>query len=131
MHGVHLRQPYVAIYARTFVEPAVTEAGIHSQDDVVPAAVIQEVGEIETERSVAIVVASDEATVHKHKHIAKGTIELDQNAAAEVARWNFELAPVPAHAVFGIPAAERLKAVGTQRTVSTPRVLTHDLNFLV
>src|SRR6266498_1569162 len=129
MNGIHFRQPYVAIYAGTFVKPTVAEAGVHSQDNVVPAAVIQKIGEIEAEWCVAIVVTPDEAPVHEHKHIAKSTVELDPDAAAQVARRNFKLAPVPAHAVFGIPTAQRLIAVGAQLIVPDTRVIANEWLF--
>src|SRR6266496_1031479 len=129
MNGVHLRQPDVAVYARALIEPTVAETGVHSQDDVVLAAVIQEIGEIETKRSVAIVVAPDKASVDKHEHIAEGAVELDPDTAAEVARWNFELAPVPAHAGFRIAAAQRLIPVGAQLIVPAARVITNEWQF--
>ena len=108
---IGLGQPHVAIDARALVEPAVAEAGVHARHDVVLRAVAQKVRQVEAERRVAVVVAADEAAVHKDQHVAEGAVELDRDAPAQVAGRNLELAPVPAHAGLRIAAAEGLVAV--------------------
>ena len=105
--AIGLGEPHMAIDAGALVEPAVAEAGVDARDDVVLRAVGEEVGQIEAEGRIAVVVAADEAAVDKDQHVAEGAVELDRDAAAQVAGGNLELAPIPAHAGLGIAAAER------------------------
>jgi hypothetical protein len=119
----------VSIYARTLIKPTIAEARINTQNNAVPATVIQEVGEVETERYIAIVVAADEASVDKHKHIAKCTVELDPNAPPEVACWNFEFAAVPTHARFRISTAQGLIPMRAQLIVPVTRIITDEWEF--
>ena len=49
--------------------------------------------------------------VHENVRIAKNAIELEPDAPTAIRFRDFELAPVPAHAVFGKCASERLVAV--------------------
>ena len=108
---IRLGKPHVPIDSGALIEPSVAEARIHAQNNVVLGAIGEEVGQIAVERRIAVVVAADKAAVHEDQHAAEGAIELHGDAAAEVARGNLEFAAVPAHAGFGIPAADGLEAV--------------------
>ena len=112
MQRIGLGEPDMAIDAGALVEPAVAKAGVNAAHDVVLRAVGEKVRQVEAEGRVAVVVAADEAAIHKDKHVAEGAIEFDRNAAALVAGRNLELAAIPAHAGLGIAAAKGLVAVG-------------------
>src|SRR5271165_2864244 len=118
MDRVELREPDVAVNAGPLVEPAVAEAGVDAEGDAVFAAVVEKVGEVETEGSVAVVVAADEAAVDEDDDAAEGAIELHPGAAAGVGSGDVELAAVPADTGLGIAAAERLVAMGLQLIVA-------------
>jgi len=53
------------------------------------------------EGRVTIVITADEAAVDEDQYIAEGSVELDRNAPARVARRNLELAPVQPTLVSG------------------------------
>ena len=96
---------------RALVKPAIAEAGIDTQHDVIGCAAGKKIGEVKTERRVAVVVAPDEAAIDENEHAAKGAIELDGDAAAQVAGWDVECSAVPADAGFRKAAADGLVAV--------------------
>ncbi len=108
---VGLGQPHMAVDAGAFIKPAIAEAGVHADDQIVLAAIIQKVGQVEAEGRVAIVVATHERAVQEHQRVAEGSVELDRHAPSGVFLGNIEDAPVPAHAGLGIAAAQRLVAV--------------------
>src|ERR1035437_465320 len=120
MHGIGLSQPDVPVDTGAFVEPALAEAGVDPQDNVVYRAVGEEIRQIEAERNIAVVAAADEAAVDENHHIAKSAVELNPDAAANIARGDLEFAPVPAYAGFRVAASQRLVAVPAQRIVSSP-----------
>ena len=123
VHGVQLGQPDVAVDARALVEPAVAEAGVDAQGDDVPAAVVEEIAEVEAERRVAVVVPADEAAVDEQHDVAHRAVELDPDAAAAIAGGKLEGAPVPAHAGRREAAAQRLVAVRGQAGVVVAAVV--------
>src|ERR1035441_1011563 len=110
MHGIGLSQPDVPVDTGAFVEPALAEAGVDPQDNVVYRAVGEQIRQIEAERDIAVVTAADEAAVDENHHIAKSAVELNPDAAANIAGRDLEFAPVPPHAGFGIAPAERLRS---------------------
>src|SRR5208282_1842162 len=55
---IGLGEPHVPVNSRAFVEPAVAKTRVHAHYQIVLAPVVQIVGEIETERRVAVVVAA-------------------------------------------------------------------------
>ena len=115
---VRLGQPYVPVDPGAFVEPAISEAGIHADDQKILAAVIQKIGDVKAKGRIAIVVAAHERAVQEDERAAEGAVELDPHAPAFVFFRNVEGAPVPAHAGFGIAAAQRLVAVTLQLRVA-------------
>ena len=82
MQRIRLRQPHMPVNSRAFVKPAIAEARVHAHDQKILPPVVQEVGHIEVERSVAVVVAPDEVSVEKHNRAAERAIELDDDAAS-------------------------------------------------
>ena len=106
-----LDQPDVAIDPCAFVEPAFTGRRVDAHRDHVAGAVVEEIGEIDTERRVAALVASDDVAVAEDHAVAEHAVELDGNAATEIARRNLERAPIPADAGLGKLASQRLEAV--------------------
>ena len=90
MHRVGLGEPDVPINARALIEPAVAQARVHAQHDAVLAAIGEKVGDVELERSVAVVIAADEAAIHEDDDASEGAVELHREAAALVAGGNFE-----------------------------------------
>ena len=92
---VGLGKPHMAVDAGALVEPSVAEAGIDAGDDVVFGAVGEEVGEVELEGRVAVVVAADEASVDEEDDVTESAIKLDRNALAEIGGGDFKLAAIP------------------------------------
>src|ERR1700691_1096670 len=111
MQRIGLGQPHMAIDARALVKPSVAKAGVDARDNIVLRAIGQKVRQIETERRIAVVVATDEAAIDKDNHIAKRAVELNRNPLARVARRNLELAPVPTDAGLRITPSKRLESV--------------------
>ena len=110
-------EPYVPVNSGALVEPPIAIASVHARHNAVLRADGEKVGNVEAEGRVAVVVAPDEAPVHKHHHIAKGAVKLDRNAPPGVARGNVELAPVPPHAGLGIAPPQRLESMRRKRVV--------------
>ena len=77
MDGIGFGEPDVAIDACAFVEPAVAEAGVHTDDEEVFLAVLNVVTYVKGKGGVAVVVAADEVAVEEDESAAKGTIEVD------------------------------------------------------
>ena len=107
----------MAIDSRTLVEPAGAIAGIDADDDAVPGADGEKVGDVVVERRVAAVVAAEITAVNEDHRVAESAVELDGDASAGIARRNVELAPIPSDAGLRILAAEGLKAVRRQGIV--------------
>src|SRR5436305_5069742 len=111
MQRVGLSQPNVAINPRALVEPSVAKAGVHADDQKILSAEVCEISEVETEWSVAVVVASDEVSIQKYERAAKGSVELHANTPPGVFFAKIERTPVPADARLRISAPERLIAM--------------------
>ena len=120
---IGLRQPHVPVDSCALVEPPVAKGRVHARHDAVFGSDGEEVGDVEAEWRVAVVVAADEAPVHKDEHVAERSIELDGDAAACVARGNVEFVPVPPHAGLRIAPPQRLVSVRHQRVVPSKRQL--------
>src|SRR5215831_17722128 len=101
----------MSIDACALVEPAIAEARIHANHQIVLSAVVQEISQLEAERRVAVVVAADEISVKEDECAAEGAIELDRDTSAIILGGNVERAAIPSNAGFGIAASERLVAV--------------------
>ena len=54
------------VNARAFVEPAVAEAGVHANNNRIAAAVVQEIGDIELEGRVTVIISADKTSIHEH-----------------------------------------------------------------
>ena len=117
MDCIGLRKPDVAIDTRALIEPAVAEAGIHADDEEVFLPRVDEVGDVEAEGRVAVVVAPDEVAVKEDERIAEGAVELDGDALAGVACGQVEAAAIPADGGLRIAAAERLEAVAFELVI--------------
>src|ERR1035441_1740755 len=126
VHSIGFEQPDVPVDARALVKPAVSEAGVDAQNDVVLRAVGEEIRKIEAERDIAIVAAADEAAVDENQKIAEGAVELNPDAAANIARGDLEFAPVPLHAGFGIAAPQRLVTMRARRIISASRIVVNE-----
>ncbi len=124
--GVSFGEPDVAVDAGSFIEPAVAEAGVGTDDDVILRAVVEEVREVETEGGVAVVVAADEAAVDEDEHIANGAVEFDPDATAEIGRGNFKFAAVPADTGLGVATAEGLVTVGLHGVVGAAQIIVNE-----
>ncbi len=111
MQRIGLGQPDVPIDPCSLVKPAIAEAGVHADEQKILAAKIHEVGKVEAERSVSVIVASNEISIQKHESAAKGSIEFHADTAPRIFFGNIEGPPVPADAGFGIAAPERLIAM--------------------
>src|SRR3569833_2197352 len=117
MHGIGLREPDMTIDARALVEPPIAETGIDS-DHTVLRTVGEEVGEIEAEGSIAVVVSAHEAPVYEDEGVTEGAIELNPDSPARVGGRDLELSPVPSHAGFRITPPERFEAVRAKGRVA-------------
>src|SRR5262249_7485827 len=123
---VHRRcfaEPQMAIDSGAFIEPAVAEAGVHANHEIVFFSVAKEVAQVETERRVAVVVAADEISVEKDESAAESPVEFEDDAAALVFFGDVESAAVPADAGFRISSAERLVTVAVLLFVAHERQL--------
>ncbi len=123
MQRIGLCEPHMPVDSGALVEPAVAKGRVHARHDAVLLADGEEVGDVETEWRVAVVVAADEAPVHKDEHVAECAIELDGDAAAGISSRNVELVPVPPHACLGIAPPQRLIPVRLERVVPHKRQL--------
>ena len=70
----------MAIDARALVEPAFAERRIDPHGDDVPAAtlasvIVEEIVDLDAERRVAAVVATDDMAVHEHQAIPEYAVE--------------------------------------------------------
>ena len=111
MQRIRFRQPHVPVNPRAFVEPAVAKAGVHPDHQKILSAVVGEVGDVEREGRVAVIVASDEISVEEHQRAAEGAVELQCDTPPLIFFRDVEGSPVPAHAGFRIAPAQRLVAV--------------------
>jgi len=107
-------EPDVTVDSGALVEPAVAEAGVHADDEIVLLAGVDEVGDVEAEGGVAVVVAADEVAVEEDERVAEGAVELEGEALAGVGCGQVEAAAIPADRGLGIAAAERLVAVAVE-----------------
>src|SRR5690348_4855203 len=106
-----LNEPDVTVESRALVEPPISKGGVHANHEVILFAIVEEIGDIEAEGSVAVVVAADKATVHKNERTAESPIELQHDPAALVAGGNIEHSAIPADAGFRLAAAKRFVTV--------------------
>src|ERR1700681_3591807 len=113
----------MAIDGCTFIEPGIAEAGVHAHEQIVLAAVIQKVSQIEAERGVSIVIAPHERAVQEHQRIAKGPVELQHHAPAGIFFGDIKNSSIPSHAGFWIAATQRLVAMPLQFFVANKRQL--------
>src|ERR1035441_9676870 len=118
---VALGQPYMPVDARALVEPTVAKARFHANNQIVLAAVVDEVGQIEAERSIPVVVSANELSVEKDQRIAEPTVELNRHSTPAIAIRNLNRTAIPTHAGLRIAAAEWLVAVPLQRLVMHER----------
>src|SRR3984957_4514155 len=95
------------IDSSAFVKPAVAESRVHTNRDAVLLAIKKKIGQIKTERRVAIVVAPDEIAVAENQRAAKRAIEIQEEPAAQFALGHIKHSAVPAHAGLGITPAQR------------------------
>ena len=112
MQRVGLGEPDMAIEARTLVPPALLRGGVHPHGDDIAAAVVQVVGEVHPEARVAAGLAPQVVPVDPDDAVAEDAVELQRDAPTLRRRRDGQLAPVPADAVLGERAADRLRAMG-------------------
>ena len=80
MQRIRLGQPHVPVNACALVKPAIAEARVHADDQIILAAIIQKIAQVEAEGRIAVVVAADEISIQKHERVAKRAIELHADA---------------------------------------------------
>src|SRR5690349_1878971 len=98
MQLIRLGQPYMAVNARAFIEPAVAKAGVHAHHQKILPAVVQKIRHVEAEGCVTVVVAPDEISVQENQSAAKRAVKLDRDAPPLILFRGIEGAPVPTHA---------------------------------
>src|SRR5436305_4920214 len=123
MQRIGLGQPDVPIYPCSLVKPAIAEAGVHADEQEILAAKIHEVGKVEAERSVSVIVASNEISIQKHESAAKGSIEFHADTAPGIFFGNIEGPPVPADARLRITTPEWLVAMTLLLFIANERQL--------
>src|SRR6185437_10951549 len=106
-----LNEPDVTVESRALVKPSISEGGVHANHKVILLAIVEEIGDIEAEGGITVVVATDKATVYKNERTTESPIELQHDPAALVACGNIEHSPVPANAGFRVAAAKRFVTV--------------------
>ncbi len=110
--GASLHQIGMAIEAGAFVEPSLAERGIDADgQDIGATVIIEEIGEIDAEGSVAARILADDAAVHEDEAVAEDAVELQPDPAVPIGRADGKGAAIPADAVFRIFAPDRLEAV--------------------
>src|SRR6185312_10054140 len=107
VQGIGLGKPDVPIDARPLVKPAIAEACIHPHDQIILAAIVKEVGKVEAEGCVSVVVPANKVSVQKDQRVAECAVEFNGHAAAAIAVGNFERAAIPPNARLRIFPAER------------------------
>ena len=112
---IGLGQPDVAVDPGSFVKPAFAQGGIHPHAQHVLAAIVEKVGQIGGERGIAALVAGDEIAVDDHLCVAEHAIEFHHDALAKVVGRDLEHPTIPADAVLGPIAPQRLIAVRRRR----------------
>src|SRR3954470_6975003 len=95
MQRISFGQPNVAVDSGPLVEPAIAEARVHADHQIVLFSISQEVANIEAKWRIAVVVAADEIAVQKHQSTAEGSIEFNNGSPRGIFLWNIECAPVP------------------------------------
>src|SRR5271165_1517439 len=111
------------------IKPAVSEAGIDAQNNIVTRSIREKIGELELKWDVAIVVSAHKTAIDKDQRVPEDSVELDPGAAACVAGRNLEFAPIPAHAGFRIAPAQRFVSVRAQLAVSGSCIVVHKRKF--
>ncbi len=111
----------MAIDACALIKPSITETRIHSGDDVIRLTKSKKVRKIEAKRCVSIVIATNKAAIHKHKNVAKCSVEFHPDTAPTIRRRNIEGPPIPSDARFGISPAKRLESVRSKFVVANKR----------
>ena len=104
-------QPYMAIDARTLVEPAFLERSVHAHTDEIRVTVVQVFGDIERLRDVATLFTTQIKTVHPDAGVAEDAVELQLEVLAQVGFVDGEHLTIPAHRRSRILPAHGLIAV--------------------
>src|SRR3954467_11026643 len=106
-----LGEPNMPVDARAFVEPAIPEARVHADDEIILLSVPQKIAQIEEKGRVAVVIAANEISIQEHDGVTECAIKPNADALARVLLGDVEGSPVPSHAGFGIAPAKRLVSV--------------------
>ena len=112
----------MAVDPRAFVEPAFAERRIdpHGNDVLAVAfasVIVEEIVDLDAERCVAAVVATDDMAVHEDQTIPEYAIELEPHATPAIGRGDGDRAAIPADTVFGMCAADRLEPMRGDRVL--------------
>src|SRR5579859_2941591 len=99
------------VYSCALIEPAVAKTRVHAHNQIVLSAKIGEVGYVEAEWSIAVVITPDKVSVQEYQRAAEGAIKQDAHAPAGIFFRKVERAAVPSNAGFRIAPPERFVAV--------------------
>src|SRR6185437_1062579 len=98
-------QPDVTVDSSAFIEPTLAKGGVHSYHEYVARAVTDEVADVEAEGGVAVIISPDETAIDEYQRAAKGAVEFEHDATAEIACGNVETASIPADGGLRIVSA--------------------------
>lgn len=111
VEGIGFGEPDMPIDASAFIKPSVAETGIDAGHNIILCAVAQEIGDVELERRIAVIVAPDKATIYEDEDTAESPVEVDRDSATQIACRDLELAAIPAHTGFRVTTSERFESV--------------------
>ena len=106
MDRVRRRQPDMSVKTRAFIEPALAQAGVHTDGQPVGAAGLRHVGDVDAEGRIAAGMLVDDDPVDEDHDLAERAVELQSDAAAGPVGRDVQGASVPPDAVLGMVAAQ-------------------------
>ena len=104
MNAVVLVQPYMAINARTFIEPAFILRCINSNNDRILFSIMQVIADIIRYTYITTFVIAEIKTIYPKGGITEYSVELNLETLAGIGPVNHEMFSIPADACFGISA---------------------------
>ena len=98
----------MAIDSRSFIEPSLFHRHINANSNDIVAAIIQIVGNIVLITAIAAMFCREIETVHEKRSVPVNSLELHDDASAEISCRYDKVLSVPAYAVFGKGSAHGL-----------------------
>ena len=98
VNWIRLAQPYMAIDARSFVPPPLTESSVHANNQDVLSAIVHKIAYVVAEWCVAASMSPEVNSIEHGDRVAEHAIEFDPDAAPCIGCGHVKNPAVPAYA---------------------------------